>query len=73
VVGARAALKPGANVITVTARDAAGNTNTDSITVTMTDGAAPVVTIAAPRQRRRPTRRRAGRLRSAARRAMRSA
>jgi hypothetical protein len=45
---AAAALKPGANVITVTARDAAGNTSTDSITVTMTDGAAPVVAIAAP-------------------------
>jgi predicted xylose isomerase-like sugar epimerase len=42
------ALKPGANVITVTARDAAGNTGIDSITVTMTDGSAPVVAIATP-------------------------
>jgi hypothetical protein len=42
------ALKPGANVITVTARDAAGNSSFDTITVTMTDGTAPVVAIAAP-------------------------
>ena len=42
------ALKPGANVITVTARDAAGNTSTDSITVTMADGAAPFVAITTP-------------------------
>ncbi|HEV8218399.1 MAG TPA: Ig-like domain-containing protein, partial [Gemmatimonadaceae bacterium] len=41
-------LKPGANVITVTARDAAGNTGTDSLTITMTDGTAPVVAIGAP-------------------------
>ena len=42
------ALKPGANVITVTARDAAGNVATDSLTVTLTDAVAPVVTITAP-------------------------
>ena len=42
------ALKPGANVITVTARDGAGNVSTDSITVSMTDGAKPVVTITSP-------------------------
>ena len=42
------ALKPGANVITVTARDAAGNVGTDSITISVTDGAAPVVAITSP-------------------------
>ena len=42
------ALKPGANVITVTARDTAGNVSTDSITVSTTDGAAPVVRITSP-------------------------
>jgi hypothetical protein len=44
-----AALKAGANVITVTARDAAGNAGSDSIVVTMTvDTKAPVVTISGP-------------------------
>ena len=42
------ALKAGANVITVTARDAAGNSSVDSITVTLSDAAAPVVTITSP-------------------------
>ena len=42
------ALKPGANVITVTARDAQGNVASDSLTVTLTDSVAPVVTIATP-------------------------
>lgn len=41
-------LQPGANVITVTARDAANNTGTDSVTVTMTDGTPPSVTITSP-------------------------
>src|SRR5690606_17840622 len=37
--------KPGSNVITVTARDTAGNTGTASITVTATDDVAPTVAI----------------------------
>ncbi len=41
------ALQPGANVLTVTARDAAGNTSTDTLAVHY-DTRAPVVTIAAP-------------------------
>ncbi len=45
---ASVALKPGANVITVTARDEAGNVATDSVTVTVTDVTAPVVTITTP-------------------------
>ncbi len=40
-------LQTGANVITVTARDAAGNTNTTTITVTR-DATAPTVTITSP-------------------------
>jgi len=44
------ALQSGANVITVTARDAANNTQTDSLTITYTppDTTAPVVTISGP-------------------------
>ena len=45
------ALLSGANVLTVTARDAAGNTSTDTLTVTYTppaDTTAPVVTITGP-------------------------
>lgn len=42
------ALQPGVNNVTVTARDAAGNTATDSLKVTFTDVTGPVVTIAAP-------------------------
>lgn len=44
------ALQTGANVITVTARDAAGNTRTDVLTVTRTSGdtTAPTVTIQSP-------------------------
>ncbi len=44
-------LQSGQNVLTVTARDAAGNTSTDTLTVTYTpaaDGTAPVVTITGP-------------------------
>jgi len=43
-------LQSGANVITVTARDAANNTSTDSLTVTYTasDTTAPVVSITTP-------------------------
>src|SRR5690606_8276847 len=43
-------LQTGANVITVTARDAAGNTRTDVLTVTRTSGdtTAPTVTITSP-------------------------
>jgi len=44
-------LEIGENVLTVTARDAAGNTNTDSLTITytnLTDTTAPVVTITSP-------------------------
>ena len=44
-----AALKLGANVITITARDAAGNVGSDSLVVTMTgDTKSPVVTITTP-------------------------
>ena len=45
------ALLSGQNVLTVTARDAAGNTSTDTLTVTYTppvDATAPVVTITTP-------------------------
>ncbi len=44
------ALSSGDNVITVTARDAAGNTRTDTLTVTYTppDSTRPTVTITAP-------------------------
>lgn len=42
------ALQPGANVLTVTARDAAGNTGTASITVTLADTTAPTVALTAP-------------------------
>lgn len=43
------ALQSGANILTVSARDAAGNTNTDTLTVTYTpDTVAPVVTITGP-------------------------
>ena len=45
---ASVALSPGANVITVTARDAAGLTATDTLTVTRADGGAPTVTISTP-------------------------
>jgi len=41
-------LQPGSNVLTVTARDAAGNTRTASITVTFTDTTAPSVAITSP-------------------------
>ncbi len=41
-------LYPGDNIITVTARDAVGNTSTDAITVTFTDEAAPVLAITTP-------------------------
>jgi len=41
-------LQLGSNVLTVTARDAAGNTRTDSLTVTLTDATSPTVTITAP-------------------------
>lgn len=42
------ALQAGANVLTVTARDAAGNTGTATLTVTFTDSTAPAVTITSP-------------------------
>jgi hypothetical protein len=42
------ALKMGTNLITVIARDAAGNTATDSLTVTVTDNVAPTVAITRP-------------------------
>jgi hypothetical protein len=41
-------LQAGSNVITVTARDAAGNTATDVLTVTAPDTSAPTVTITQP-------------------------
>jgi hypothetical protein len=41
-------LQAGSNVLTITARDAAGNVATDVLTVTRTDGSAPVVKIATP-------------------------
>ena len=43
-----AALQPGINVITVTAKDAAGNAASDTVSVTLTDAVAPAVTIASP-------------------------
>jgi hypothetical protein len=45
------ALQAGSNLLTVTARDAAGNTSSDTLTVTMTaasDTTAPAVTITSP-------------------------
>jgi hypothetical protein len=42
------ALQLGTNVLTVTARDAAGNTVTDIVTVTRTDATPPTVTITTP-------------------------
>jgi hypothetical protein len=45
------ALQTGSNLLTVTARDAAGNTSSDTLTVTMaaaSDTTAPVVTITSP-------------------------
>ena len=45
---ASVALQPGANVITVTAKDAAGNVGTDVLTVTLTDAVAPAIAIATP-------------------------
>jgi hypothetical protein len=42
------ALKAGANVITVTALDAAGNKSSDVVTVTLSDAGAPTVAIATP-------------------------
>ena len=41
-------LQTGANILTVTARDAAGNTQTDTLTVTFTDNVQPTVTITSP-------------------------
>lgn len=41
-------LQPGANVLTVTARDTSGNTATDTLTVTLTDNTAPTVAITSP-------------------------
>ncbi len=41
-------LQAGANVITITARDAAGNTGRAALTVTLTDGVAPEVRFATP-------------------------
>src|SRR5207245_10335596 len=40
-------LQPGANGLTVTARDAAGNTATDTLTVTLSDTTPPAVSITA--------------------------
>ena len=45
---AAVALKSGANVIAVTAHDAAGNKTTKTVTVTLTDAVAPVIAIATP-------------------------
>ena len=42
------ALLAGSNVITVTARDAAGNSGSDTIAIDVVDGGAPTVTIVAP-------------------------
>ena len=42
------ALQPGVNVLTVTARDATGNTSTDTLTVTYSDTTLPNVTITSP-------------------------
>jgi len=41
-------LQPGSNVLTVSARDAAGNTGTATLTVTFPDTTPPTVTITAP-------------------------
>src|SRR5207253_3043019 len=41
-------LQLGTNVLTVTARDAAGNTGTDTLTVTLNDTTPPTVTITSP-------------------------
>ena len=41
-------LQPGANVITITARDAAGNTGRAALTVTLTDGVGPEVRFVTP-------------------------
>jgi hypothetical protein len=41
-------LQTGANILTVTARDATGNTQTDTLTVTFTDTVQPAVTITSP-------------------------
>jgi hypothetical protein len=38
---AAVSLQPGANVITVTAKDAAGNVGTDVLTITLTDVVSP--------------------------------
>jgi hypothetical protein len=45
---ANVTLQPGANVLTVTAKDAAGNVATDTLTVTLTDAVAPTVAISTP-------------------------
>ena len=45
---ASVALSPGANVITVTARDAAGQSSSDTVTITRTDGETPTVAISSP-------------------------
>jgi hypothetical protein len=42
------ALKPGANVLTVTASDAAGNKTAKAFTATQTDGDAPAIAITSP-------------------------
>ena len=42
------ALQPGANVLTITARDAAGNNGTATLTATMTDTTPPTVALTAP-------------------------
>ena len=42
------ALQPGSNVLTVTARDSAGNTGTATLTVTLTDTTGPGVAITSP-------------------------
>jgi hypothetical protein len=42
------ALKLGSNALTVTARDAAGNTATDTLTVTLNDTTSPTVAVKAP-------------------------
>jgi len=45
---ANIALQTGANVITVTARDAAGNTSQGSVTITRTDTTRPTVSLTSP-------------------------
>jgi hypothetical protein len=42
------ALQPGANVLTVTAHDASGNTGTATLTVTLVDTTAPTVSLISP-------------------------